>query len=109
MVVSWAMAMAIRAMVRSESPLPSFSSWALATRVWLWARMASELVGLASLITPVSVTVRPVAAENWLDRIRIISTWGEMFPWVSCPKLGFSPVSGFVVEAMMLPTYCRNF
>ena len=40
---------------------------------------------------------------------RIISTCGLMLPWGSCPKLGFSPVSGFPVAASMFPTYCLNF
>ena len=64
----------MQAMVRSASPLPVFSCWARSTSVWLWARMASLLVGLASFTTPTSVTVRPVAAANWVAVIRIFST-----------------------------------
>ena len=103
-----AMAWAIRAMVRSASPLPVFSCWASNTRVWLWASMASLLVGLASFTTPTSVTVRPVAAANWVAVIRIFSTCGERLPCASWPNAGFSPVSGLVVAAMIAPTYCRN-
>ena len=99
-----AMAWAIWAMVRSASPLPVFSCWAISTRVWLWARIASLLVGLASLITPTSVTVRPVAAANWVAVIRIFSTWGARLPWASWPNSGFSPVSGLLVAVSKLPT-----
>ena len=108
-VVLFAIAIAMSAIVRSASPLPTLSCSAMATRVWLWARIASELVGLASLTTPTSATVRPVAAENCVAIMRSFSTCGVRLPWVSWPKVGFSPVSGFVVAAMMLPTYCVNF
>ena len=46
--------------------------WAVLISVWLWARMASELVGLASDTTPTSLTVRPVAAANCAESIRSI-------------------------------------
>ena len=103
-----AMACAMRAMVFSASPFPVFSCWAMSTSVWLWARMASLLVGLASFTTPTSVTVSPVAAANCVAIIRILSTWGARLPCASWPNTGFSPVSGFVVAARMLPMYCLN-
>ena len=70
--------------------------------------MASLLVGFASFTTPTSVTVSPVAAANWVAVIRIFSTWGCKLPCASCPKTGFSPVSGLEVAAMSAPTYCLN-
>ena len=98
------MACAIWAIVRSASPFPVFSCCASSTSVWLWARIASLLVGFASFTTPTSVTVRPVAAANWVAVIRIFSVCGLRLPCASCPNTGFSPVSGLLVAASRLPT-----
>lgn len=49
-----ATAWAMQAMVRRASPLPVFSCWASSTSVWLWARMASLLVGVVNDANPTS-------------------------------------------------------
>ncbi len=102
------MACAIWMMVFSASPFPVFSCCAMSTSVWLCARIASLDVGFASLMMPTSVMVRPVAAENCVAVMRILSTCGCRLPCASCPNSGFSPVSGLVVDASRLPTYCLN-
>ena len=99
------MAMASSASSFSVSPLAVFRSSARPISVLVWACSASELVGLASFTTPVSVTDRPVAAANCVARIRSCSTCGCRLPCCSWPKAGFSPVSGLVVPTIMLPTY----
>ena len=63
--------------------ITAYDYQASSTSVWLWARMASLLVGLASFTTPTSVTVRPVAAANWVAVMRIFSTWGCRLPCAS--------------------------
>ena len=92
----------------NASPFVRFSCSAIKISVCDCAIIASLDVGFASLTTPTSVTVNPVAAEYCVASIRSIWTWGSMFPCISCPKDGFSPVSGFVVPSKTLPTYCLN-